>query len=93
MFVCLCAHLIKFSMPEPIFTKLRVYITVTEPILTAYFINPSHKSVCLCVSHYRCQATARQKVAVATNTQATKDQMLEASFRIRSLSYKKKIDH
>jgi hypothetical protein len=34
-------------MPEPIFIKLCVYIMATEPISTAYFISPSHQSVCL----------------------------------------------
>jgi hypothetical protein len=29
--------------------KLGMYITAPEPISTAYFINPSHQSVCLYV--------------------------------------------
>jgi hypothetical protein len=29
--------------------KLGMYITACEPILTAYFINPSHQSLCLYV--------------------------------------------
>jgi hypothetical protein len=32
-------------MPEPIFTKLGMYIMATESISTAYFINLSHHSV------------------------------------------------
>jgi hypothetical protein len=37
--------------------KLDMYIIAPEPISMAYFINPSHQSVC--VSTYRCQATAK----------------------------------
>jgi hypothetical protein len=38
-------------MPEPIYMKLGMYIMALELISTAYFINPSHQSVCLsCVS-------------------------------------------
>jgi hypothetical protein len=36
-------------MPEPIFMKPGMYIMAPEPISTAYFINPSHQSVCLYV--------------------------------------------
>jgi hypothetical protein len=36
-------------MAEPIFMKLGMYIMAPEPILKAYFINPSHQSVCLYV--------------------------------------------
>jgi hypothetical protein len=34
-------------MPEPILTKLGMYIMAPEPISTPYFINPSHQSVCV----------------------------------------------
>jgi hypothetical protein len=40
---------INFWMRDPIFMKLGMYIMGTEPILAAYFINPSHQSVCLYV--------------------------------------------
>jgi hypothetical protein len=36
-------------MAELIFMKLGLYIMALEPISTAYFINPSHQSVCLYV--------------------------------------------
>jgi hypothetical protein len=36
-------------MPEPIFMKPGMHIMAPEPISTAYFINPSHQSVCLYV--------------------------------------------
>jgi hypothetical protein len=58
--VCLCLSLsvcvcvwdslpINFRMPESVFMKLGMYIMTPEPISAAYFINPSHQSVCLCV--------------------------------------------
>jgi hypothetical protein len=43
-----------FKMDEPIFMKLGMYFMAPEPISTAYFINPSHQSVSVCVSPYRC---------------------------------------
>jgi hypothetical protein len=42
--------LINFWMPQPIFMKLGIYIMTSEPISVAYLMNPSHQSVCLCVS-------------------------------------------
>jgi hypothetical protein len=44
---CLCIRHINLRMPEPIIMKLGIYIMTPEPISTAYFINPSHQSVCL----------------------------------------------
>jgi hypothetical protein len=38
-------------MSEPMFIKLGMYIMAPEPILAAYFINPSSQSVCLYVYH------------------------------------------
>jgi hypothetical protein len=66
----------------------------TEPISTAYFMNPSHQSVCLYVyPPYRCKATALLIVSLhsvlgngAVNTfprqliHATVEELLEASF-------------
>jgi hypothetical protein len=40
---------IRFWMPEPIFMKLRTYITAPEPISMVYFISPSSHSVSLYV--------------------------------------------
>jgi hypothetical protein len=40
-------------MPEPMLMKLGMYIIATEPISTAYFINPS----------YRCKATTQLVVS------------------------------
>jgi hypothetical protein len=49
MSVCVYVPHIKFWMPELIFMKLGMYAMAPEPILTAYFINPAHQSVCLYV--------------------------------------------
>jgi hypothetical protein len=52
---CLCVCVPppnNFWMPYPIFIKLGKHIMAPEPISMAYFLNPSHQSVCLsvCVS-------------------------------------------
>jgi hypothetical protein len=47
--VCLCILSINFSAAEAVIMKLGMYIMPPEPLSTAYFINPSHQSVCLCV--------------------------------------------
>jgi hypothetical protein len=48
--LCVCVSLpINFLMSEQIFMKLGMYIMSPEPVSTAYFINPSHQSVCLYV--------------------------------------------
>jgi hypothetical protein len=47
LFLCrLCVPIINVWIPEQIFMKLGVYNTEPESISTAYFINPSHQSVC-----------------------------------------------
>jgi hypothetical protein len=45
---------VNFWMPEIIFIKLGMYIMASRPISTAYFKNPSHQPVRLCVSPCRC---------------------------------------
>jgi hypothetical protein len=65
-----------------------MYIMATEPNLTAYFINPSHRSMCFYVYH---PIVARQhlgeNVTMVTNTHATIDRLLEESSSMRSVSY------
>jgi hypothetical protein len=54
---CLCVCVsppIKFRMAEAVFMKLGMYIMAPELISKAYFINPSHQSVSVFVSLYRC---------------------------------------
>jgi hypothetical protein len=38
---------INLWIPEPIFMWLCMYIMASEPFATAYFMNPSHQSVCV----------------------------------------------
>jgi hypothetical protein len=79
-------------MDEPIFMKLGMYIMAPEPISTAYFINPSPQSACLCV-HPPLVVTQwlGEDVNAATNTQATIEDLLDASFSMRSVSYERKV--
>jgi hypothetical protein len=62
---------IKFRMAEPFFMKLGTYIMAPELISAAYFINPSHQSVCL---YMYPTIAARQRLRInvnaATNTHA-----------------------
>jgi hypothetical protein len=39
----------KLFVPEPVFMKLGMYVMTLKTISMAYFINPSHQSVCLYV--------------------------------------------
>jgi hypothetical protein len=50
LYICV-PHSSNFRMPEPILKKHCIYIykMAPEPISKAYFINPSHQSVCLYV--------------------------------------------
>jgi hypothetical protein len=67
-------------------------MTASEPISTACFINPSHKSVSLYVCH---PLVARQrhgkKFTMVTKICATIEELLDLSFSIRSVSYQKKV--
>jgi hypothetical protein len=78
-------------MPEPIFIKFDMYIMAPEPISTAYFINPSHYSVCLYANP---PIVAKQRLAknvtAATNTHATIELFYE-SFSMQTVSYQKKV--
>jgi hypothetical protein len=74
-----------------------------EPISTAYFINPSHKSVCLYVypliiARQRLGkhplVVARQwlceNITAAMNTHTAIEELLDTSFSMRSVSYQGK---
>jgi hypothetical protein len=63
----------------------------TEPISTAYFINPSNQSMCLYV--YPANAARQQlvkNVTAAMNIHATIE-LMDASISMRSMSYKRKL--
>jgi hypothetical protein len=103
MKVCLCdEHAvcvsiyppINISMPEPICMKDGMFIMTRDFILTEYFINPSHKPVCLYV--YPPIVTRQRlgkKVTAAKNTHATVEELFGASLSMRSLSYQRKVGH
>jgi hypothetical protein len=69
-----------------------MYIMATDPILTAYFINPAHQSTCLYVYPL---IVAKQRlgkhVPAATNTHSTREELLDASFSVRSMSYQRRV--
>jgi hypothetical protein len=93
---CLCvrvSHLMNFWMPELIFMRPGIYIMAPEPISMAYFFSPSDRSVCLYLYPLlvaRCRLgknpsiVAKQRlgknITAATNTQATIEELLGASF-------------
>jgi hypothetical protein len=70
-------------MPKPVFMKPGMYIMAHEPISTAYFINPTHQSVCLhvCPPSFLGNGSVKN-VTVATN------ELLEAFYlyAIRAVS-------
>jgi hypothetical protein len=80
-------------MPLLFSTKLGTYIMAPEPMATAYFLNPSHESVCLYVYPL---IVARQKlgknVKAATNTHVTIEELLDTSFSLRSVSCQRNVD-
>jgi hypothetical protein len=57
----------------------------TWAMSAAYFINPYHHSECVCVS------PLGRNVTAATNTHATSEALLNASFSLRSVSYERKV--
>jgi hypothetical protein len=71
--------------------NLGMYIMASEPISTAYFINPAHLSVCMYVY---LPIVARQrlcKVNIAvTNKHATIEELLDVSFSMWPVSYQGK---
>jgi hypothetical protein len=79
-------------MPEPVFMKIGVYIMTSEPISTVYFIIPSYQSTCLYVYP---PIVARQRLVknatMETNTHAKIEELLDASFLMRPLSYQRKV--
>jgi hypothetical protein len=80
--VCLhhavCIPLINFRMLEPIFMTLRMYIMAPEPISTAYFMNPSHQSVCLHVYSPSLLGNGSVKTSPRQRIHATAEELLDA---------------
>jgi hypothetical protein len=59
------------------------------PVSTVYFVNPSHQSVC--VSPTVARQRLGKNVTAATNTHATIEELLDASFSMQSVSYQRKV--
>jgi hypothetical protein len=77
---------------KPIFTKLGIYIMSLEPVSTAYFINTSHQFACLYV--YLSIVTRQRlgkNVTTAKNIHVTVKELLDASFSMRPVSYRKNV--
>jgi hypothetical protein len=89
--VCVCVSLYQLLKAS---TNLYEawYIMAPAPISTAYYINPSHQSVCLYVYP---PIVARQQlgktVTAATTTHRTVEELLDASISVRSVSYQMKL--
>jgi hypothetical protein len=78
-------------MAEPMFIKFGMYIMAPEPILAAYFINLSYQSVCMYVYPIVARQGLGKNVTTAKNTRATLDELLEALFSVRAMSYQRKV--
>jgi hypothetical protein len=78
-------------MPELIFMKLGMYIMTVEPMWTAYFINHFHPSVSVCVSPIVDRQRLGINITAAMNTHVTIEELLDASFSMRSVSYQRKV--
>jgi hypothetical protein len=52
--VCFVITLFSFECLKKIFIKLSMCIMTPEPVSTAYFVIPSHQSVSVYVSPFRC---------------------------------------
>jgi hypothetical protein len=64
-------------MPEPVFRKLGIDIMATEPISLAYFLNPSHQSVCLYINSLIIARQGLSKnITGATSTHPTVEELL-----------------
>jgi hypothetical protein len=82
--------LLNFWMPEAVFKKLCVYIMAHEPITMAYYIKTSYQSVSMCIllsllRNGLVSTSPRQRI------HATIEELLEASFPIRSVSYEGRV--
>jgi hypothetical protein len=72
--------------------KLGMYAMAPEHISVAYFINLSHYSACLYMyPPYIAREWLSKNVTVAMNAHATVEEMLDALFSVRSVSYQRNI--
>jgi hypothetical protein len=78
-------------MPEPLFTKLGIYIMANEPISVAYLIYPSHPPVCLYVYPLSLIGNGSADTLSGQRIHAAVEEFLKDSFSIRSVSYQRKV--
>jgi hypothetical protein len=64
-----------------------MYTTAPEPISTAYFLTPSQQSLCPHVYH---SVVVKQRLG-KNITEATMEELLDAMFSMRFLSYQRKL--
>jgi hypothetical protein len=83
---------ITFWIPEPVVMEFDVYIIAPETISTAYFIYPSYQSACM---YMYSSNVARQRltkyITASTNTPATIEELVDASFSMRCVSFQRKV--
>jgi hypothetical protein len=84
---------INFLTPQSIFIKHGMYIMTLEPNSLTYFINPSHHTVSVCVPPVIARQRLGKNVSAATNTHTTTEDLLDASFSMRSVSHQRNVCH
>jgi hypothetical protein len=85
-------HALCVSVYPPLWTfecMNAVYIMVLKPIWTAYFINATHQALCFYV--YVASQRLGKNFTSARSTQATIEELLDASFCMQSVSYARKV--
>jgi uncharacterized protein (DUF486 family) len=89
---CLCILPTNFLVPKPIFMELCMYIKAPDPISTSYLINTSYQAACLYVYPL---IVARQRLGKknydANEYTTITEELLDASFSMRSVSYQRKV--
>jgi hypothetical protein len=65
---------------------------IPEPVSVTYFVNPSLQSLCLCVyPHIVAMQRLGKGVMAGTNIDAIIEELLEALFSMRLVSYQRKV--
>jgi hypothetical protein len=71
--------------------KLSTFIIAPEPISTAYFVNPSHQSVCIYVPPIVAKQRLGKKRYCGNKYTCKIEELLDMSFSMRSVSYQIKV--
>jgi hypothetical protein len=80
-------------MPEPNFIKLNIYVMTPDPILAAYFINPTHQSACLYVYPKSLLDNGSVRTFLLQRMHATViEELLDASLYVQPILYETKVD-